>query len=375
MQEVLSQYPLAALTGPRQSGKTSFLKSAFPHFRYINLELPDLRAYALKDMRGFLQEYNSHVIFDEAQRLPELFSYLQVLVDERKSMGQFILSGSQNFNLMENITQSLAGRIGILRLLPFDFTELKKAKWLPKSKEELMYKGCYPAVYDRNILPERYYADYVKTYLLRDISQLVNLQNTNNFKRFIKLCAARAGQLINFNDLARDAGVSHTTVRNWLSVLETSYVIFFLQPYYKNYSKRLIKSAKLYFYDVGLLSHLLQIRQGDLSPLHPSWGALFENMMVVEKIKQNEHLAQQRDFYFWRDSHGHEIDLLFEENTILHSIEIKATSTIKNDLFSELDFFEKITSPQMLSKSLIYGGEKSQKRTAYDVISWKNILD
>jgi len=236
-----------------------------------------------------------------------------------------------------------------------------------------MTKGFYPAIFQRQLDHDRYYANYLETYVNRDISQLVNIKNASAFKRFLKLCALRAGQLINQSDLARDTGVSHVTISNWLSTLETSYILFMLQPYYQNYGKRLTKRPKLYFYDTGLLCHLLGIRKGDLAPTHPMWGHLFENMMIGELIKQNEHLALDREYYFWRDAKGHEVDLLFQTGSALHVYEIKASSTIQSRMFAGLDFFERLATETIAQKALVYGGEEEQKRSAYTLMPWPTI--
>jgi len=373
IQESLRQYPIIALTGPRQSGKTTLLRSMFADYRYVNLETPDTRNFAITDPRGFLAEYDNKVIFDEVQQAPEIFSYLQQIVDKNNVMGQFILSGSQNFHLMERITQSLAGRVAMFRLFPFELEEMKEADWLSNDLGRVMTKGFYPAIFERKIDQDRYYANYLDTYVKRDVSQLVNVHDHRTFGNFIKLCAIRAGQLLNINDLARDAGVSHTTAKNWLSILETSYVIFMLQPYFVNYGKRTIKSPKLYFYDVGLLCHLLSIRKSDISPLHPMWGSIFENMVVSELTKQNHHSGLLRDYYFWRDSKGHEVDLLYEKGQSLTIYEIKSSSSVQEKMFSGLKYFEGISGDQVTEQFLVYGGDKEQKRTDYHVLPWSEV--
>ena len=373
LRDTLSKYPIIGLTGPRQSGKTTLLTDLLPGYRYVNLENPDDRSYAEQDPKSFLATYDEKVIFDEAQNVPPLFSYLQGQVDERGEMGQFIISGSQNFNLMARITQSLAGRIALFRLFPFEFTEMREAGWLHDHLPKVFTHGFYPAVFERQVNPDRYYADYFDTYVKRDVSQLVNVQNEVSFKRFVKLCAARAGQLLNLSDLARDAGVSHTTARNWVSVLETSYILFQLPPFFSNYGKRLVKSTKLYFYDVGLLCHLLSIRKGNIDPTYPLWGAIFENMVVAELMKRNDHWALLRDYYFWRDAKGREIDLLYREGTSFFTYEIKASTTIKPDMFKHLDFFREISSEEIARQSLVYGGAITQNRMHYRVLPWKQV--
>ena len=366
-------YPIIALTGPRQSGKTRLLSTHFPEYTYLSLEDPDLREFATRDTKGFLQKYNDKIIFDEVQNVSVLFSYLQGIVDRNKVMGQFILSGSQNFQLLENITQSLAGRVSVFRLFPPDMSEMKAAKWLPESLPEVMTKGFYPAIYDRKLHPDRYYYNYLTTYIKRDISQLVNIQNNRIFSTFLKLCALRAGNILNLSELAKDASISHTTARSWISLLEASFIVYLLPPYYKNYNKRLIKSPKLYFYDTGLLSYLSGVRNGYVSPISSIWGQLFENMVVSDLVKQNYHQNTLKEFYFWRDSHGHEIDLLSEENDQLKTYEIKASSTLSSNMFEGLEYFSKISGVQNLSQNLIYGGTESQIRNDSQVIPWNAI--
>lgn len=370
IEKSLKQYPIVALTGPRQSGKTTLLKSHLSAYTYISLENPDNREFATQDPKGFLEKYNDKVIFDEAQQAPKLFSYMQSIVDESGKMGQFILSGSQNFQLMEKITQSLAGRVALHKLLPFDTQEMKTAEWLADDLSEVMVNGCYPALHQRKINPDKYYRDYIETYVNRDVTQLVNVQNKNQFKTFVKLIADRAGQLINYNNIARDAGISHTTARNWISILETSYIIFQLPPYFKNFSKRIIKSPKLYFYDTGLLCHLLDIRRGKFSVENSAWGHVFENLITSELVKRNYHREQLREYWFWRDSHGLEVDMLYKTGEELNVYEIKAGKTISSKQFANLQKFASISN-SVKSMHLIYGGEENQKRNDVNILSWK----
>ncbi len=371
IQDARQQYPIIVITGPRQSGKTTLLKSMFSDYRYVSLENPDMREFATVDPKGFLNEYNSKVIFDEVQQTPEIFSYLQQIVDDSKVMGQFILSGSQNFHLMERITQSLAGRVAIFRLFPFEFKEMLEANWLSSELSEVITNGFYPGIFERKIHQDRFYSNYIDTYVKRDVSQLVNIQDHRTFGNFLKLCAIRSGQILNLTDLARDAGISHTTAKNWISILETSYIIYLLQPYFVNYGKRTIKSPKLYFYDVGLLCHLLSIRKGNISPIHSMWGNIFENMIISELIKQNNHKGLLRDYYYWRDSKGHEVDLLFEAGESLVTYEIKAGTTILDKMFDGLRYFKNISGNQVTKQYLIYGGKSPQKRTEFEVVPWQ----
>lgn len=367
------QYPILAVTGPRQSGKTTLLKSFFSDYKYVTLENPDMRRYALNDTKGFLAEYDNKVIFDEVQRVPELFSYLQTIVDEKKIMGQFILSGSQNFQLLNNISQSLAGRVALLKLLPFDFKELQSGKLLPKDYYKLMYTGFYPAIYDRGISPTTYYSNYVQTYIERDVLELTHIKDLKLFRNFLLLCAGRAGQLLNLNNIANECGISQPTARAWLSILESSYIVYLLQPYYQNLSKRVVKSPKLFFYDTGLLCYLIGIRNPDKISTHPFKGALFENMIIGEYIKRNHHFGLAKDYWFWRDSQGHEVDLLSIEEDGWDAFEIKASKTINTDFFKELDYFGKLAGDKLKQKYLVYADDINQKRTNYQVLGWDKI--
>ncbi len=367
------QYPILAVTGPRQSGKTTLLKSFFSDYKYVTLENPDMRKYALTDTKGFLAEFDNKVIFDEAQRVPELFSYLQAIVDEKKIMGQFILSGSQNFQLLNNISQSLAGRVALLKLLPFDFKELQSGKLLPEDYHKLMYTGFYPAIYDRGISPTTYYSNYVQTYIERDVLELTHIKDLKLFRNFLLLCASRAGQLLNLNNIANECGISQPTAKAWLSILESSYIVFQLQPYYQNLSKRIVKSPKLYFYDTGLLCYLIGIRKPDKLSTHPFKGALFENMIIGEYIKRNHHFGLAKDYWFWRDSQGHEVDLLSIEEDGWDAFEIKASKTINTDFFKELDYFGKLAGDKLKQKYLVYADDINQNRTHYQVLGWDKI--
>jgi len=372
LKKYAKKYPILTLTGPRQSGKTTLLKSLFKEYRYVSLENQDNRQFALQDPNGFLEEYDKFVILDEVQQAPVLFSYIQTKVDEDAIMGQYILSGSQNFYLLENITQSLAGRTIILKLLPFDFSELKQADLLPKDYTESILKGFYPAIYDRNITPDVYYSNYIQTYVERDITTLRNVHNLRQFKDFLSICATRASQLLNINDMARDAGISHTTAKKWLSLLETSYILFLLPPYFNNFSKRIVKSPKLYFYDTGLLSYLLNIKSPTALKKQSLKGHLFENMIVSEYVKQNQHKNLLLDLYFWRDSKGHEIDLIFEDDKGFNAVEIKASTTIKYDFFKNLNYFKSISKDLEINETLIYAGLKDTKRNSIQINSWIN---
>lgn len=369
----MQRYPVVALTGPRQSGKTTLLKGMFPDFRYVSLENPDNRAFAENDPNGFLQLYDQKVILDEVQRVPALLSYIQTIVDSNNMMGQFILSGSQNFNLMKSITQSLAGRVALFKLLPFDMMELKSAGLLPSDYEQLILKGSYPALYDRSIPFASFYANYIETYIQRDVTELLSIRDFGLFRTFLKLCAARIGQQLNIASLSSETGVSVPTLRSWISILESSYIMYQLPPFFKNFNKRLVKSPKLYFYDTGLASFLLGIRNEKTLLESEFKGALFENMIITEYVKQNYHNNLYHDFYYWRDSNGHEVDLLVSNDTAYDAIEIKSTKTILPKQFAGLDFLANIGGDVIRRKVLVYGGDSSQKRTHYQIWAWSDI--
>lgn len=369
----LKKYPVVVLTGPRQSGKTTLLKAGFSDYRYVNLENPDYRNYALSDPNGFLSEYDGFVIFDEVQRVPELFSYLQTKVDNDQIMGQFILSGSQNFHLMRSISQSLAGRAALFKLLPFDQSEMKQANWLSDDYAVNLHRGFYPGVYDRDIPAKVFYSNYIQTYVERDLSELIQVKDLKQFRNFISLCAARAGQLLNLNSLANECGISQPTAKSWISVLETSYIVYLLQPYHSNFNKRITKSPKLYFYDTGLLCFLLKIPDSSSLKISPYKGNLFENYVVNEYVKQNYHNNRLIDFWFWRDAVGHEVDFLWQATEKLNLVEIKATETIMPEMFKGLSYFEKLAPQLVASKALVHTGIFTQNRSAGKVISWKNV--
>ncbi len=367
------KYPILALTGPRQSGKTTLLKELFPDYTYISLENPDHRAFAQNDPNAFFKQYSSYCIIDEAQRVPEIFSYLQTIVDESKIMGQYIISGSQNFHLIKGITQSLAGRVALFKLFPFDFQELKSGSLLSDNYIKTMIKGFYPAIFDRNIPSSTFYNNYLQTYVERDITEVLNIRDLRTFRTFLSLCASRAGQLLNLNALANECGITQPTAKAWISVLESSYIVFLLQPYHKNFDKRVIKSPKLYFYDTGLLCNLLKIKDENQLKFQSFKGHLFENMIVAEKVKQKYHTNAMDDFWFFRDAAGHEVDLIVQKDDIMEINEIKATETISQDLFKELTYFENLSKENIEEKNVIYGGNQNQKRSIGNVISWLDI--
>jgi predicted AAA+ superfamily ATPase len=373
IQAQASKYPVIVVTGPRQSGKTTLLQNIFKNYEYISLEDPDNRAFATDDPVGFLRKYNDRIILDEAQQAPTLFSYIQTIVDKSKKMGQFILSGSQNFQLLNNITQSLAGRVALFKLLPLDFDEMKSAKLLSNDYAKACINGFYPAIYDRDIDPTVFYTNYIQTYVERDVTELMNIRDTRQFRIFLGLCAARIGQLLNLNSLANECGISQPTAKAWLSILESSYIIFQLQPFYQNFNKRIVKTPKLYFYDTGLLCNILGIRDTDIFIHSPLKGNIFENLIISELYKKSEHNYLHRDYSFWRDSNGHEIDLLTQNGNVFDIFEIKSTETIRTEHFKGMDFFHDIAQNKTGTKTLIYGGTENQDRSKYSVIAWRDV--
>lgn len=369
----IKQYPILAVTGPRQSGKTTLLKTLFPDYKYVSLENPDYRSFAQEDPNGFLQQYANKTILDEVQRVPELFSYLQTAVDESGQMGQYILSGSQNFHLLKHITQSLAGRVALFRLLPLDTQELERAQKLPANYLDACIQGGYPAIYHRGLDPTDFYANYIRTYIEKDVTELINIRDINNFRTFLGLCAARAGQLLNLTALANDCNISQPTAKAWLSVLESSYLVFLLYPYHDNFNKRLVKMPKLYFYDVGLLTHLLQIREPEELAVNRLKGNIFENFVIANFQKFNENRYQHLNYYFWQDHNGLEIDLLLKTANAFDLYEVKSTQTLSGALFKNLKHFTELVEPQSVRPHLVYGGDQSLVRSNVRVLPWNMV--
>lgn len=371
----LSKFPIVTLTGVRQCGKSTLLKNLLTDYTYVSLEDPDTREFANTAPREFLQKYNTHCIFDEIQQVPSLFSYLQTVVDESKEMGQYILSGSHNFNLMKSISQSLAGRTAVLSLAPFSMSELNNENLLPNKLEEIMYKGFYPPIYDRNIEPYDYFPSYIDTYIERDVRLLQNISNSTAFIRFIKLLALHSSQTINYTELANESAVSIPTVKSWLSILIQSYLIFELQPYYKNISKRLVKSPKIYFYDTGLLCFLLGIETHNNLRLNDRFGCIFETMMISEYIKSKLFCARKPNGYFYRDTNQLEVDLIDEIGTSLNAYEIKASESIDKKHFKNLLKVSEILQIPKENLTCIYTGINTIKNSNYNFVNYKNIFN
>ena len=366
-------FPAVGVVGPRQSGKTTLVQEVFPKKPYVLLEDPDIREFATRDTRGFLEQYSNGAIFDEVQRVPQLFSYLQGVLDKSKKPGLFILTGSQNFLMMESITQSLAGRIALLTLLPLSMEEIRREKDNNSSFEEYIIKGFYPRIYDRKIRPKEMYANYVRTYIERDIRQLKNVQDLGKFQTFLKLCAHRTGQLVNLSSLANDCGIRHNTAKSWLSLLETSYIIHFLRPHHRNFNKRLVRAPKLHFVDVGLAAYLADIEDQKHLLYHPLRGYLFESFVVSELLKKQLNRGEASNLYFWRDKLGHEIDCLIDQGQEQNIVEIKSGKTITEDYFENIRYYSKLTKSKRNQEYLVYGGDQCQKRSNIQVLSWSDI--
>lgn len=362
------QYPVVTLTGPRQSGKTTLCRMSFPDKPYVNLESPDIREFAQTDPRGFLSTYPDGAILDEIQRVPKLVSYLQPMVDEDQRPGRYILTGSQQFEVMTTINQSLAGRTALLKLLPLSIEELADAP-IAGDIDRMLLAGFYPRIYDAGLDPSTALGDYVQTYVERDIRQLIAIKDLTLFEKFVRICAGRVGQLLNLQSLGNDVGISHTTARTWLTLLEASFVIFLLQPWHTNVSKRQIKSPKLYFYDVGLASWLLGAENPIHINRHPLKGKLFENLIVIEALKYRYHRGKRNSLFFWRDAKGNEVDLLIEQGPDIAAVEIKAGATVSSDWFKGLRSFAGKPAPPPKASALFYGGSEQQKRS--DISIWR----
>jgi len=346
-------YSIVGITGPRQSGKTTLARSVFPHLPYVNLENLDTRVLAQGDPRAFLARYNKGGIFDEIQHVPELLSYLQQIVDESPEKGRYVITGSQNFALSHHVAQSLSGRIGMTTLLPLSLYELGMPT---NDMSAAIFQGGYPGLYHNKMHPVEFYPSYIQTYLERDVRQLKNIENLGRFQNFVKLCAGRIGQVVNYSSLAQDADVSHTTVRQWLTILEASYLIFLLQPFHENFNKRLIKNPKLYFYDTGLACSLLGLEQKGQIDTHYLRGNLYENIVILEILKGRLNKGLPGNLYFWRDLTGHEVDLIAEWGGSLKAIEIKASATFQPSLVKNVNYFNTLTTRS--NGYLIYMGKE-----------------
>ena len=377
MVQLAKKYPVITITGPRQSGKTTLAQEVFKNKAYINFELMDNREFAQSDPRGFLKKIPDGAVLDEIQRVPDLVSYIQGVVDEKKQNGMFILTGSQQFEVSNSINQSLAGRTALLKLLPFSLTEVEQNYGVSNSYE-FIYKGFYPRIYDHNLNPTEALANYLETYVERDLRQLIRIKNLSLFQKFVKICAGRIGQLLNLNSIGNDIGITHTTVREWMTILEASYIVFLLQPYYRNIKKRLVKSPKLYFYDVGLASYLLGVENISHLESHPLRGNLFENFVLMEILKYRFNRGRRNNLNFYRDSLGNEIDVIYNiaQNTL--PIEIKAGETVASDFFKGFYAYQQVIPELPFGKVVIYGGDREETRQDIKIIGLsgiKNVLD
>lgn len=373
LERLAKGFPVVALTGPRQSGKTTLAKSVFKDKTYVSLENPDEREFALQDPKRFLQRFPNGAVLDEVQRCPELLSWLQGWVDERGIMGDFVLTGSAQFDLVAGITQTLAGRVGRVELLPLSADELAAADLAPADLNTALLKGGYPALYDREVSPQDWFANYIATYLERDVRQLIAVRDLGQFQTFVKMCAARTGQLLNLSSLGADCGITSVTAKQWLSVLEASYIVTLLQPHHRNFGKRLVKAPKLYFCDVGLAAWLLGIRDIVTLETHAARGALFETYVVGELTKERLNAGRPCDLFFWRDSSGNEVDVLIESAQGLQALEIKSGSTFASDWTNSLSKWQKFASNESLQPSLVYGGTESYAREGVHVWGWQEI--
>jgi len=369
-----SQYPVVTITGPRQSGKTTLCKMIFPEKAYISLEDLDERRFAKEDPRGFLNRFPDGAIIDEIQREPDLMSYIQTLVDEKNKAGLFILTGSQQFDLMETMTQSLAGRSAIVNLLPLSYDEAYQNNSDKTVLDEVLFKGFYPRIFDKNLDPSEAMQFYVNTYVERDLRRLINIKDLSPFEIFLKLCAGRTGQILNLSSLGNDCGVNHNTVKSWISVLEASFIIKLLRPYYRNFNKRLIKAPKLYFLDTGLASFLLGISKADQMFSYPLKGAIFETYVFSELLKARYNRGKADKLSYFRDSKGNEVHVICDNGNSLLQIEIKSGQTVNSDYFKGLEYFSGLSDIPVES-SLIYGGTQSYTRNNVQVVDWQSISE
>jgi predicted AAA+ superfamily ATPase len=365
-----TQYPVVTITGPRQSGKTTLCKMIFPNKKYVSLEDIENREFADSDPRGFIERFQKGAIIDEIQRVPQLLSYIQTYVDSLNKEGIFIITGSQNLQLLEGISQSLAGRTALVTLLPFSYSEAWATK--KKSLDEVLFTGFYPRIFDKKLNPSEALSFYVSTYLEKDVRQIISIKHQKQFNMFLKLCAGRTAQILNMSSLANDCGVNHKTIRSWLNVLELSYIIKLIQPYYQNFNKRLTKSPKLHFLDSGLACYLLGIQSAEQLNTHPVRGSIFESYAVSEILKSFYNRIMDGNIYYFRDNVGNEVDIITERGSKINVIEVKSSMTVSKNFFKNLYYIKKISG--IVDKSgVIYGGNENYQREGFDVISWRHL--
>jgi predicted AAA+ superfamily ATPase len=371
--EFSSRYPVVAILGPRQSGKTTLAKEVFSDYTYVSLEELDIREFATTDPRGFLANYEKGkgIILDEIQHVPSLLSYIQTRVDEQQRPGAFVITGSHNFLIHQAVSQTLAGRVALLKLLPLSIDELENQLLLPDQLDDLIYSGFYPRIYAHHLPPAEWYQQYLRAYVEKDVRSIKNVPDLLTFLRFIKLCAGRIGQLLNLSSLSTDCGIDHRTAKGWISLLEASYIIFTLSPYHANFGKRLIKMPKIYFYDVGLACSLLGITSPKEVSTHYLRGGLFESMILADFMKQLCNTGKEPRLYFWRDQHGHEVDCILEQCGTVVPIEIKSSQTILKDSFDGLGYWARLAGIHSADGAVVYAGEERQNRSQGRVVGWK----
>jgi len=375
LNELKKQFPILALFGPRQSGKTTLVRTLFPHYKYINLESFEEQEFIQADPKGFMNRLKKEegIILDEVQKTPSILSYLQLEVDEDQRPGRFILTGSQNILLNQQLSQTLAGRVALLTLLPFSIEELRMAEKLPTTAFEAIFQGFYPRIYERHLDPVVFIESYMRTYVERDVRDIKHIGSLTEFQKFMRLCAGRIGQLLNLSSLATEAGISFATVKAWLSVLEASYIIFLLQPHHVNFNKRLVKMPKLYFYDTALACNLLRVVNANDVYDHYLRGGLFESMVISDFLKKRYHRCLPPNVYFWRDKVGNEVDTILEEGKILAPVEIKSSSTLNSEMFDGLVKWSEIAKSSTKKGILVYAGNEAQDRSSGRALSWQQL--
>lgn len=371
--ETSKKFPIVGILGPRQSGKTTLAKTLFPNYNYVSLESPDNRELAQLDPRAFLLTHKPPAIFDEIQKTPELFSYLQEHVDISGKVGEYVLTGSQNFALSRHISQTLAGRIYLASLPTFTIGELKEANINFGTWQEYAFKGSYPRIWDKNITPDEWYPSYIQTYLEKDVREIKNISDLGQFQTFLKLCAGRGGQELVLSTLASEIGISHNTVKAWLSILEASYVIFLLRPYYKNLNKRITKTPKIYFFDTGVMLNLLGINSADQLNTHPLKGGIFENLVVSEIVKSKLNTGQNNLGYFIRDKSGNEVDYVQETGAGLSLTEIKSSHTFSTDFLKNINYWKKLSDSEKANDFIVYAGNQEITIEKTKIINWQNL--
>lgn len=377
LKKLQTKFPVVGVLGPRQSGKTTLVKTLFSEHKYVNLEELDTRSYAKEDPRRFLNSFEKTegVILDEIQRVPELLSYIQVHVDEWNIPGFFILTGSENILINHHISQTLAGRIALLTLLPLSIEELQEENLLPTTVDDVLFRGFYPSLYAKNFEPSEWIPNYIQTFVERDVRNLKQIADLSLFQKFLRLCAGRVGQLLDLTSIGNDCGISAHTVRSWISILEATYVVFLLQPHHKNFNKRLIKTPKLYFYDSAIACQLLSIGSPKDLEMHYMRGHLFESMILSDLIKRRLNNGNGSNLYFWRDKSGHEIDVIIEQGDQLIPIEIKSSETVNSEFFSNLIKWNELSGNSPENSYVIYGGKGEQKRSQGTALGWSEIGD